>query len=100
MKPVCVAVALTLLLWHTADCHQLDQKIAGGGGEPPATLVQGLGSLHHPVATSRPEAQQFFDQGLMGALASQNLALDAAFVRQEFESAWQHADTQLRVEDL
>ena len=64
MKPVCLAVTLTLLLWHTADCHQPDQKIASGGGDPPATLVQGLGSLHHPVATSRPEAQKFFDQGL------------------------------------
>ena len=28
------------------------------------TLVQGLGDLHHPVTTSNPEAQKFFDQGL------------------------------------
>ena len=64
MKSVYLAVALTLLLCHTADCHQPGQKIGSGGGEPPATLVQGLGSLHHPVATSRAEAQKFFDQGL------------------------------------
>jgi len=31
---------------------------------PPATLVQGLGDLHHPIATTSPEAQRFFDQGL------------------------------------
>ncbi|MGH9502067.1 MAG: hypothetical protein ACRD20_04380 [Terriglobales bacterium] len=30
----------------------------------PATLMPGLGDLHHPVSTSRPPAQQFFDQGL------------------------------------
>lgn len=40
-----------------------------GGGPPPpagppATLVQGLGDLHHPIATTSPEAQRFFDQGL------------------------------------
>jgi tetratricopeptide (TPR) repeat protein len=40
-----------------------------GGGPPPraarpATLVRGLGDLHHPIATASPEAQRFFDQGL------------------------------------
>jgi tetratricopeptide (TPR) repeat protein len=30
----------------------------------PATLVTGLGDLHHPVSTHNPEAQEFFDQGL------------------------------------
>jgi tetratricopeptide (TPR) repeat protein len=29
-----------------------------------ATLMSGLGGLHHAVTTSNPEAQQFFDQGL------------------------------------
>jgi tetratricopeptide (TPR) repeat protein len=29
-----------------------------------ATLMSGLGDLHHPVSTSNPEAQKFFDQGL------------------------------------
>jgi len=38
--------------------------------------------------------------GLMSALASQGRAYDAAFVRQAFERAWQHADTQFRLEDL
>jgi tetratricopeptide (TPR) repeat protein len=38
--------------------------------------------------------------GLMGALTSQNRPYDAALVRQEFESAWRHADTPLRLEDL
>jgi tetratricopeptide (TPR) repeat protein len=30
----------------------------------PATLMTGLGNLHHPVSTKNPAAQQFFDQGL------------------------------------
>ena len=30
----------------------------------PATLMSGLGDWHHPVSTSNPQAQQFFDQGL------------------------------------
>src|SRR5262249_52306421 len=29
-----------------------------------ASLMAGLGNLHHPVTTSNPEAQKFFDQGL------------------------------------
>jgi len=33
------------------------------------------------------------------ALASQNRASDAALGRREFESAWRHGDTQLRLED-
>jgi tetratricopeptide (TPR) repeat protein len=30
----------------------------------PATLMTGIGDLHHPVSTKNPQAQQFFDQGL------------------------------------
>ncbi|HXM61651.1 MAG TPA: hypothetical protein VN950_12420 [Terriglobales bacterium] len=30
----------------------------------PAKLMPGMGNAHHPVSTSNPEAQQFFDQGL------------------------------------
>jgi tetratricopeptide (TPR) repeat protein len=29
-----------------------------------ATLLAGMGSLHHPIHTSNPECQKFFDQGL------------------------------------
>ncbi len=31
---------------------------------PPATLEMGLGDINHPVSTSNPEAQKFFNQGL------------------------------------
>jgi len=30
----------------------------------PATLVEGMGNLHHPISTKSDEAQKFFDQGL------------------------------------
>jgi len=33
-------------------------------GEKPVALLPGLGNWHHPIATSNPEAQKFFDQGL------------------------------------
>jgi tetratricopeptide (TPR) repeat protein len=32
--------------------------------EKPATLMTGVGTLHHPVSTKNAPAQQFFDQGL------------------------------------
>src|SRR5437867_8631270 len=31
----------------------------------PATLVPGMGRLHHQIATGNADAQKFFDQGLM-----------------------------------
>jgi len=31
----------------------------------PAALLAGMGNGHHPIATANPEAQKFFDQGLM-----------------------------------
>ena len=36
----------------------------------------------------------------MATLTAQQRTYEAALVRQEFESAWRHADTPLRLEDL
>ena len=33
--------------------------------EKPVALYSGLGSWHHPISTSNPEAQKYFDQGLI-----------------------------------
>ena len=44
----------------TAQHHHGTQ----GASSAPATLIAGLGSLHHPIATTSDEAQKFFDQGL------------------------------------
>ncbi len=40
--------------------HDMNAKAA----EKPATLMPGLGALHHPVSTTNAEAQKFFDQGM------------------------------------
>src|SRR5262249_32407618 len=55
--------AAILLLGSAALAHQPDSKPAGAA-DLPATLVPGMGSLHHPVRTTSVEAQKFFDQGL------------------------------------
>src|ERR1041385_1662731 len=36
----------------------------GSAGLPRATLMEGLCHLHHPISTTNPDAQKFFDQGL------------------------------------
>src|SRR6266481_6200847 len=57
-----LAIALILLLCTTIFAQQVDMKMAAA--EKPVTIMTGLGSLHHPVSTTKPEAQRFFDQGL------------------------------------
>ena len=52
---------LFLLSLLGADAQQHDTHTPA---EKPATLLTGLGRLHHPIATHSPEAQRFFDQGL------------------------------------
>ncbi|MGA9813351.1 MAG: hypothetical protein WBQ64_11270 [Terriglobales bacterium] len=60
-------LSLLLALWlsgmvaaqnHPAQNHSPQTQ------PKPATLMTGLGDLHHPVSTKNPQAQQFFDQGL------------------------------------
>jgi tetratricopeptide (TPR) repeat protein len=55
---VSVLLALWLCLPSIAQDH------SAHGQPKPATLMSGVGNLHHPVSTSNPEAQKFFDQGL------------------------------------
>jgi tetratricopeptide (TPR) repeat protein len=56
------ALLFALLLACGAAAAQHDQHQMGSKRE--ATLVEGMGSLHHPVSTKSAEAQKFFDQGL------------------------------------
>jgi tetratricopeptide (TPR) repeat protein len=60
MKRSLLAFTLLLLSLNTQAQHQhgpaSDAKLAA--------LIPGLGEVHHPVSTSNPEAQRFFDQGL------------------------------------
>ena len=58
MRHTIAVVALLLCISCIAQDHSADTAAK------PATLIQGLGNLHHPVSTSNPDAQAFFDQGL------------------------------------
>jgi tetratricopeptide (TPR) repeat protein len=61
-------VSLSLLLWFCSLmlAQQPDAQHAAHNqpSASKATLMSGLSDLHHPVTTSNPEAQKFFDQGL------------------------------------
>lgn len=58
---------LTWALFLLASCGVVFAQQHGSHAQPAspaATLMSGYGDLHHPVSTSNPEAQKFFDQGL------------------------------------
>src|SRR5713226_4360939 len=55
---VCVLLAVLLCGVAVAQDHSAHSQ------SKPATLMSGMGDLHHPVSTRNAEAQQFFDQGL------------------------------------
>ena len=55
---ISVLLALLLCLPSIAQDHSAHSQAK------PATLMTGLGNAHHPVSTTNPEAQKFFDQGL------------------------------------
>jgi len=55
-------VCILLTLWLCAPAMAQDHS--AHSQSKPATLMSGVGNAHHPVSTSNPEAQKFFDQGL------------------------------------
>ena len=57
----CLAIALGLLFSTVVWGQHADMQMKDG--EKPAELVTGMGTHHHPVSTTKPEAQRFFDQG-------------------------------------
>ena len=57
------AGTLAILLLATA-APQAQQHEHAAITAPPATLVAGMGRLHHAIATTNAEAQRFFNQGL------------------------------------
>jgi tetratricopeptide (TPR) repeat protein len=56
---ISVLLALCLSLASLAQDHS-----AHAAQTKPATLMTGVGNVHHPVSTSNAQAQKFFDQGL------------------------------------
>ncbi len=57
LKPVLLTIILSFTIAAFSQDHDM-------GAMRPATLMKGLGDLHHPVSTKNAEAQEFFDQGL------------------------------------
>jgi tetratricopeptide (TPR) repeat protein len=56
---------VVIVLFAFFFCLTTAAQQHGGHSQPSsATLMTGLGDLHHPVTTSNPEAQKFFDQGM------------------------------------
>ena len=53
--------AAMILTASVVSAGQPSATVGGKGGTP---LFDNLGNLHHPISTSSPEAQQYFDQGL------------------------------------
>ena len=64
MKTVLSMLVMLTLLCATVAAQQSDHQMNMAPREESATLMTGLGSLHHPVSTKNAEAQRFFDQGL------------------------------------
>lgn len=59
-----IALALALAVTH---CLPHDPEAPGSPEPPPANaprLLEGLGGGHHPITTTSPLAQRYFDQGL------------------------------------
>jgi tetratricopeptide (TPR) repeat protein len=54
---------LLVMFWSALAIAQQHAAHSAPAAKP-ATLMTGLGSLHHPVSTKNVQAQQFFDQGL------------------------------------
>jgi len=55
-------VSVLFVLWLCVPSFAQDHSAHGQA--KPATLMSGVGNVHHPVSASNPEAQKFFDQGL------------------------------------
>jgi tetratricopeptide (TPR) repeat protein len=56
--------ACTVLLLYSPAAFAQHDHTSAAPAPAPAPLMAGMGSLHHPIATSNPEAQKYFDQGL------------------------------------
>jgi hypothetical protein len=55
---------LILFILSTPSLAMAQAHHHGASRAKAVRLMPGLGTHHHPVSTSNPEAQQFFDQGL------------------------------------
>ncbi|MFN7974740.1 MAG: hypothetical protein U0166_20725 [Acidobacteriota bacterium] len=75
MKRTAAGTLFLLLLCR--PCLACDPPEAQG--LKPATLMTGLGDIHHPIKTESAEAQKFFDQGLAFMYAFNHAEAQASF---------------------
>src|SRR5262245_23047695 len=59
LSTITLLLCLCAPLYAQQTGHKMEMK-----DDKPAALVDGMGSVHHPVATKNAEAQKFFNQGL------------------------------------
>ena len=77
-----VSALAALLSASVLIAQQHNSKAPAPSSAQMPALMTGLGDLHHPVSTSNPQAQEFFDQGLR---------LIYAFNHDEAARSFQHA---------
>ena len=75
-------LAARVVLCLLVPAVSFGQAAAAPPAPRPAVLLPGLAPLHHPITTSSPEAQKFFDQGL---------CLIYAFNHEEAVRSFEHA---------
>jgi tetratricopeptide (TPR) repeat protein len=78
MRTLLVIAMLSIAGAWPAAAQPPAASTAGGGGAI-APLLEGLGSLQHPVSTDVERAQRFFDQGMRLLYAFNFLEADRAF---------------------
>lgn len=64
MKRFLVTLSLLLITLSLSFYPRVESQMRMQSRERPVGMLSGLGNLHHPVKTSSPQAQGFFDQGL------------------------------------
>jgi tetratricopeptide (TPR) repeat protein len=57
-----LCISVSFVIWLCLPSFA--QQHSAHNPSKPATLMTGVGNAHHPVSTSNPDAQKFFDQGL------------------------------------
>lgn len=88
MNISCRYSLLAAALVATTGCtgYRHDSTLAMPATSPPeavfgANLLQGLGDHHFPITTRNPEAQRWFDQGLMLTFGFNHDAAERSFLR-------------------
>jgi tetratricopeptide (TPR) repeat protein len=78
MRPNLPCLLAAALIASTAAAQHHSEAPAAG---KPAVLLSGTGSHRHPIATSSPEAQKFFDQGVTMLFGFNHEEAERSFAR-------------------